>query len=190
MSRMAIPRDPHDDLLLAFELAPVGLLVSRRRVVQSYNQAFCDMFGHAPEALAGKSLECLYPSHAEYTHIGDRALATMRDSGVYADERIMRKADGRLFWCHVSGRAIDRQDPFAASVWVFEDISSTRPVTTELTPRERQIARLLVTGKSSKQIAKDLNVGHRTVEEHRARLMRKFDVTSTVELMARLLGRH
>ncbi len=68
---------------------------------------------------------------------------------------------------------------------MFEDISSTRPVTTELTPREREVAQFLVAGKSSKQIAKDLKVGHRTVDAHRARLMLKFNAASTAELIAR-----
>lgn len=179
----------NDDLLLAFELAPVGLLVSRQRKVQSYNHAFCEMFGYASQALKGQSLELLYPSHVEYMHIGDRALQTMRDVGTYADERIMRKMDGQLFWCHVSGRAIDRGDPFAAAVWVFEDLSAARPVTAELTPREREIAQFLVTGQSSKQIAKGLKLSPRTVEAHRARLMRKFNVSTASELTARLLGR-
>jgi hypothetical protein len=51
----------------------------------------------------------------------------MRDSGRNADERIMRHRDGRLFWCHVAGRSLDRDDPFECAVWMFEDISPRRP---------------------------------------------------------------
>lgn len=178
-----------EDLLLAFDMAPVGLLVSRHRFVQSYNQAFSSMFGYAPEALAGRSLARLYPSAAEFEHIGDRAMAVMRDRTFYADERIMRRADGTLFWCHVGGRTIDREDPFATAVWVFEDISAQRPVTTALTVREREVAELLVQGKSSKEAAKLMGVSFRTIDAHRARLMRKFGVASSNELVARLLGR-
>lgn len=178
-----------DDLLLAFDMAPVGLLVSRNRLVQSCNQAFSKMFGYATEALAGESLARLYPSATEFEHIGDRALAVMRDKAHYSDERIMRRIDGQLFWCHVSGQAIDRNDPFSAAVWVFEDISEKRPVTTELTGREREIAQFLVSGKSSKEIGRLLGISYRTVDAHRARLMRKFDVTSSNELVAKLVGR-
>lgn len=177
------------DLLLAFDMAPVGLLVSRRRVVQSYNLAFATMFRYAPAQLAGQSLACLYPSVEEFEHIGDRALVAMRDSATYSDERIMRRADGSLFWCHVLGKTTDRADPFAVAVWVFEDISADRPVTAELTTREREIAQFLVAGKSSKEIARLLGVGFRTVDAHRARLMRKFAVATSSELIARLLGR-
>lgn len=184
-----LPPVIQDDLLLAFDMAPVGLLVSRNRLVQSCNQAFSKMFGYATEALAGESLAHLYPSTTEFEHIGDRALAVMRDKARYSDERIMRRIDGQLFWCHVSGQAIDRNDPFSAAVWVFEDISEKRPVTTELTGREREIAQFLVSGKSSKEIGRLLGIGYRTVDAHRARLMRKFDVTSSNELVAKLVGR-
>ncbi len=183
-----VPSD--SDLLLAFEMAPVGLLVSRQRVVQSCNRAFSDMFGYALDALPGMSLECLYPSADEFLHIGERAFSSMRDTGVYSDDRIMRKFSSELFWCHVSGRATNQADPFASAVWVFEDISARRRVSAELTARERQIAQLLVTGMPNKQIARELHISHRTVEAHRARLLQKFNVASTSELIARLVGRH
>ena len=67
------PSPQDSDLRLAFDMAPVGLLVSRHRVVPSYNPAFSQMFGYAPEALVGRSLEQLYPSGSEYEHIGGRA---------------------------------------------------------------------------------------------------------------------
>ncbi|MBE0586859.1 MAG: PAS and helix-turn-helix domain-containing protein [Hydrogenophaga sp.] len=170
-------------------MAPVGLLVSHKRMVQSCNQAFSKMFGYLPEALAGKSLACLYPTATEFEHIGDRALVVMRDETLYSDERIMRRSNGQLFWCHVSGQTTDRADPFSVAVWMFEDISEKRPVTTELTAREREIAQFLVLGKSSKEIGKLLGIGYRTVEAHRARLMRKFGVDSSNELVAKLIGR-
>jgi two-component system response regulator FixJ len=52
-----------------------------------------------------------------------------------------------------------------------------------LTPKERQIAELVVAGKSSPKIAEDLEISVRTVENHRARLMEKLDVASAVELV-------
>lgn len=178
-----------DHQLLVFDLAPVGLLVAQHRQIRSYNQSFCDIFGYPPETLLGQSLAVLYPSASEFEDTGSRALALMRETANYADDRIMRKQDGTLFWCHVAGRTADRTDPFALSVWVFEDMSAERPVTTPLTARERQIARSLVSGKSSKQIAADLGISFRTVEAHRGRLFTKFDVSSTAELIARLVGR-
>ena len=177
-----------ETLELAFSLAPVGLCVSRDRFVETCNEAFAEMFGYEVHDLVGKPLAPLYPSLDEFRHVGNMGLPVMRDRGVYSDERIMRRRDGSLFWCHVAGRALDRSDPFACAVWMFEDISQRRPVTTSLTLREREIAQQLVTGATSKQIARTLGISPRTVEAHRGRLMKKFDAATQGELLARLLG--
>lgn len=52
-----------------------------------------------------------------------------------------------------------------------------------LTTKERQVAELVVAGKSSPKIAMDLNISVRTVENHRARLMEKLHVESIAELV-------
>uniref|UniRef100_UPI0035CA0A3D LuxR C-terminal-related transcriptional regulator n=1 Tax=uncultured Caballeronia sp. TaxID=1827198 RepID=UPI0035CA0A3D len=174
---------------LAFHMAPVGLLVARARVIVLCNQMCGDTFGYSPSDLTGRSLECLYPSIAEFHSLEERAARLMRETGVHSDDRIMRKFDASRFWCHVSGRAIDRDDPFAAAVWSFEDITSVRRVAEDITRREQEIAQLLVIGKSSKGIARDLRISYRTVQAHRARLMRKFNVSNTAELMGCLFGR-
>ena len=140
-------------LQLAFALAPVGLCVSRDRVVDLCNEAFARMFGYEVCELEGRPLAPLYPSLDEFAHVGNLGLPVMRETGFYSDERIMRRKDGTLFWCHVAGRAMDRSNPFGCAVWMFEDISTRRPVTATLTLREREIAQQLAAGRTSKQIA-------------------------------------
>lgn len=180
--------DTPSTLELAFHLAPVGLCVSRERKVESCNDAFARMFGYSVGELEGTSLARLYPSADEFAHIGNLGLPVMRSTGMYSDERIMRRKDGTLFWCHVSGQALDKSDPFARAVWMFEDISIRRPVRAKLTLREREIAQQLATGATSKQIGRKLGISPRTVEAHRARLMKKYGAASTAELVARLVG--
>jgi DNA-binding CsgD family transcriptional regulator len=99
----------------------------------------------------------------------------------------MKRANQELFWCHVSGRGLRKEDPHAAGIWTFEDLSSKRAVSAELTPREREIAALLVEGKTSKLIARQINLSPRTVEMHRAKLMRKFSAATSSELVHKLL---
>ena len=43
------------DYRLAFDLAPVGLALSRNRTVMDCNQRLCDMFGTTHERLVGQS---------------------------------------------------------------------------------------------------------------------------------------
>jgi PAS domain S-box-containing protein len=180
--------DTLEALRLAFELAPVGMCVTEERAVVLCNPAFAAMFGYEPAELAGQSLAPLYPSDDEYRHVGALGMPVMREQGTYGDERIMRRRDGTLFWCHVVGRAVDRSRPFARAVWMFEDISARRRVAGGLTPRERTVAQHLVTGATSKHIARVLGLSPRTVEAHRGRLMKKLGAANQGELVARLLG--
>lgn len=57
----------------------------------------------------------------------------------------------------------------------------------QLTGKEREIVGLVVAGKSSREISAELEISVRTVENHRARIMEKLDVHSTVALI-RLLS--
>ena len=51
-----------------------------------------------------------------------------------------------------------------------------------LSTREREIIQLIAEGKSTREIALDLNVSTKTVETHRRRVMEKLDVRSIAEL--------
>ena len=180
--------DTDQAMRLAFELSPVGMCVTENRIVVTCNEAFGRMFGYETGELLGQPLAPLYPSHDEYVLVGNLGHPVMKETGTYGDERVMKRRDGTLFWCHVVGRALDRADPFALAVWMFEDISAKRPLAAELTLREREIARQIMTGGTSKQIARILGISPRTVEAHRARLMRKLGAANQGELVARLVG--
>jgi len=51
-----------------------------------------------------------------------------------------------------------------------------------LTPREREMSRLLAQGKSAKAIGDELHLSPRTVETHRMNIMRKLEVKSVAQL--------
>ena len=176
------------DYRIAFDQAPVGLVLSRRRLMVDCNAEVLAMFDADREQLIGRSFEVLYPSTEEYERTGERIIASLDATGRYADERIMRRANGDLFWCHVSGRALDASDPHAAGIWAFEDLSSKRALKLDFTGREREIAALLIEGLTSKLIGKRLGISPRTVDVYRARLMRKTGAATTPELVHRLLS--
>jgi FixJ family two-component response regulator len=54
---------------------------------------------------------------------------------------------------------------------------------TTLTARERQIMKLVASDNSSKEIARELDISPRTVEHHRAHIMRKMSAASLNELI-------
>lgn len=175
---------------LAFELAPVGLALSRNRIMVDCNQHLCEMFGVDRTELIGKSFQILYPSTEEFERAGKRMEPILNRRGTYADERIMRRLGGQFanetFWCHVTGRALVPNAPHEAGIWCFEDISTLRPNRVDLTPREREVSAHLLQGLTSKQIGRALDISHRTVEIYRARLMKKFKAATTAELVHKL----
>eukprot|EP01031_Cornospumella_fuschlensis_P016827 gene16827-20572_t len=96
------------------------------------------MFGAGRAQLIGQSFQVLYPSADEYERLGAHMEPILNAKGHYADNRIMKRANGEVFWCHVSGRALNRDAPHESGIWSFEDLSSQRPVKAELTGRERE----------------------------------------------------
>jgi PAS domain S-box-containing protein len=182
---------PALDYRTAFDLAPIGLVLSRHRVITDCNRQLLEMFGAEREQLVGCSFEVLYPTHDEFERTGQRIVASLDRRGCYADDRVMKRIDGprrgELFWCHVSGRALDPAQPHAAGIWAFEDLSSRRALKLDLTAREREIAALLIEGLTSKLIGRRLAISPRTVDVYRARLMRKVGASTTPELVHKLL---
>ena len=176
------------DYRLAFDMAPVGLVLSRNRTMVDCNRHVCEMFGASREVLIGQSFQVLYPSADEYERLGAHMEPILNAKGHYADNRIMKRANGEVFWCHVSGRALNRENPHASGIWSFEDLSSQRAVKAELTGREREVAARLLEGLTSKEIGRTLEISHRTVEIYRARLMRKYNASTAADLVHKLLA--
>jgi PAS domain S-box-containing protein len=180
------------DYRTAFDFAPIGLVISRNRLMVACNQQLLDMFGAARDQLVGQSFEMLYPTPGEFERTGARIVASLDGGGFYADERVMKRLGGprcgELFWCHVSGRALDPGAPHAAGIWSFEDLSARRQLKADLTPREREIAALLIEGLTSKQIGRRLTISPRTVDVYRARLMKKYGAATTALLVHKLVS--
>ena len=175
------------DYRTAFELAPIGLVLSSQRLMTDANRQALAIFGATREQLVGQSFEMLYPTQDEYERTGQRIVARLDGHGWYADDRVMKRLGGKqageLFWCHVSGRALDPQDPHAAGIWTFEDLSQKRRIQSDLTPREREIAALLVEGLTSKLIGRHLGISPRTVEIYRAKVMGGMGAANLADLV-------
>lgn len=171
----------------AFEFAPVGLALLEHRVIKRCNLQFAETFGGSPAELCELPIAALYPSAEDYQRIGEILQLPEAQSGVYNDERIMRRTSGALFWCRVRGRSTSISQPFLTGVWSFADLSEERPVVS-LTPREREVAILTCRGLSAKEIGLKLDLSYRTVETDRARLLDKFGARKLPELVAKLSG--
>jgi len=88
-----------------------------------------------------------------------RAIESVHGGEPYFSEEIARAA---LYEFINSG---GRKEPFA-----------------QLTPREREVLVLIAERKSNKEIADQLNIGVRTIETHRERIMRRLNIHSVAGL--------
>ncbi len=171
---------------LSFEMAPIALCLTQARKVSACNTAFVALFGYSACALKDQSIAILYPSRQEFQRTGERGYPQMTDDGKYHDERLMRRQDEQLIWCRVLGCAVNKKDPAAAAIWSFEPITQSVPKV-RLSPRERELVTHLTQGLTSKQIARELQLSPRTVEDYRAKLLRKMGVRTTLQLLSKLV---
>lgn len=169
----------------AFDAAPIGIAVSHHRVLSTCNRLFAEMLGYERSELIGQSFRILYPSHAEFDRVRDIGLKTMALHGSYSDERMMQCKDGVPIWCRFRARSLTPKDPLAHLVMSFAQIRDQveGPL---LTKREREVLSWLSRGQTSKEIGRELGLSPRTIEDVRARLLRKFEVKNTSALLSRM----
>lgn len=162
---------------------PVPACVAAHRIIRACNAEFAGLFGHERAALSGMSFKMLYPDLEDFVAIGRRWRRGMGAGLVYSDERIMQHREGRRFWARMDGRSLGGDDPLALALYTCQPTG--RPVPSErLTPRQSQILTLVAAGRSSPEIGRELGLSPRTVEAHRARLMRAAGVANSAALIA------
>lgn len=170
---------------------PVAVIIARHRIILSANAQALAMFRSREEQLIGTSFAMLYPGQHDFetaaTHFGPLLSQHVN----FHDDRLMRRLDGTHFWVTVRGYSFNQSKPYELATWVFTEVDAQPhegvKEKVSLTSRERDVAALLVDGLTSKEVAKHLGISPRTVDIHRASLLRKYAVKSTPELIRRLI---
>ena len=120
-------------------------------------------------------------------------LLTRHDESQYVTGALRAGAKGYVLKSQVAAdliqaiRQVERGgvylSPNISAAIVDGYLSKTEPAADPLTSRERQVLQLVGEGKSNKDIAGLLGISAKTVESHRARLMRKLDLHETASLV-------
>jgi PAS domain S-box-containing protein len=170
---------------LAFEHAPAGIVLTEHRIIRACNAQFCALSGRAQDELIGRSFRVLYADDAEYDSIRDIGLSALAAGASYSDQRLLRRRDGGAVWCRFRAKTLTPDDPLARTILVYAAIADggTHP---GLTPRERDVVLLLSRGMTSKEIGRQLGLSSRSIEDVRARLLKKFEVHNAAQLLERL----
>jgi FixJ family two-component response regulator len=77
-------------------------------------------------------------------------------------------------------RALERAEQIFS---LQRELAAIRARVDRLTPREREVMALVVTGRLNKQVAGDLGIAEKTIKIHRARVMEKLEASSLVDLI-------
>lgn len=77
-----------------------------------------------------------------------------------------------------------------AAQYLINVSGAKHPVELELTPRESEVMKLIVNGKSNSAIARELSISLPTVKTHISKILKKFGVSSRAELIAKSHDSH
>lgn len=173
---------------LAFLHGPHATVLLKNRMIIGASLMVERVFGWKPAELQGQSMKVLYPAQTDFEIIGRRAYRALAQDDWYSDERFMRRKNGEIVWMEGSGRAVDRDNPTEWTIWSYRPLENAPArFPSLLTPAEKMVAHYLANGFSSKEIALALRRSPRTIEVHRANMMRKMGVRNSSELVRKLL---
>ncbi|WP_310384297.1 EAL domain-containing protein [Roseateles sp.] len=109
------------------ETAGVGIVFVKQRRILRCNQRFAEIFGQTrAEDMQGFASIDLYPDEAAFKLLGAEAYPVLASGQRFKTERLMKRRDGTLFWCSLTGRLINPADAFEGSIWIVDDISEQK----------------------------------------------------------------
>lgn len=111
----------------------------------------------------------------------DNLIRMARRAG--ADGYVLKSADRGLL-LHAIGQVLSTGEHFPEELQADADASMNGSGVEELTRREREIFKLVVKGLKNKEISEELCISVKTVEKHRANLMKKLGLHSVAELVS------
>ena len=175
---------------LAYDMAPLGICLTENRSIRTVNQTFAQMTGHVGQTLVGKSFRIFYDSDRAFTAVRDIGIARLAKGEDYSDERLIRHSSGRSLLVRFRARTLTPDNPLARLVMTFAPLPEVPEGHGDrhLTPRERTVVAGLTRGRTSKEMARGLGLSPRTIEDVRARLLKRFGARNAAELLARLSG--
>lgn len=115
-----------------FRASLVGIVLIRARKIVNVNERMGEIFGYSREELLGPIPPVLFSSRNAMRRFVRRYVRLMLESDIYQIEYRMRRKDGTIFPCSLSGKAIDPQCLAEGAVWVVEDISARKAAEQEL----------------------------------------------------------
>ena len=114
------------------ESATLGIAFAKDRVIIRANSRLDELFGFARGEQIGKPTRIWYPDDESHAAGGGEVLESLNRGETNHREQQLRRKTGELFWCHLSGRAVEPGDPSRGTVWILEDVTLRRQAEEEI----------------------------------------------------------
>lgn len=138
------------------------------------NKALADLLGYS-------SAEDCKARHYSVNHYVDLRQRQVLLERLHKEKKIrdfelqVRREDGKIIWVEVTAELHPEEGYIEGAM---KEITASKV----LTETEKKVLELIMEGKSSRQIARQLFRSVRTIEDHRAHIMHKLKVHNLVEL--------
>jgi PAS domain S-box-containing protein len=158
------------------------------------NKVGCEMLGCKKESIADLRIEDVHPTK-EADHLIERIERLASEKSSHAQSMPVKNYDGTVLFKEVTFIPLT----FADKKYILSVLRDASPEKTgqtrspgdlnhssknsHLTATEINVLKLIANGMSNKDIARLLSRSPRTIENHRAHLMKKLDVDNSIELV-------
>ena len=139
------------------------------------NQALVKLFGYDSK----EEFQATSNAMARYVNIDDRAILLeklKKDNRVEGFQVQVKRKNGEPVWVEATAEIFPEQGYLEGAM---QDITASKV----LTKAERKVLRLVFEGMGNQQVARTLGRSVRTIEDHRARCMKKLGVDNLAELI-------
>ncbi len=125
-------RETRRELETIFSASLVGILLIRNGRISNVNERVGEVFGYCKGEILGNKPRMFFADKRSYLHFLHTYARRLAVSDLDQIEYTLRKKDGTLIPCTLSGKAITPGDLSFGVVWVVQDISRQKTVEQEL----------------------------------------------------------
>jgi PAS domain S-box-containing protein len=119
--------DAVTELTAIFQNSLVGVVFLRGgRYIAKINQRMADILGYEAEEMAGQPMERFHLSKEYSEEFGQKYYGLLATSELIHVEQPLRRKDGSVVWCLLSGKALEPENLDRGVIWVADDISERK----------------------------------------------------------------
>ena len=129
-------RQANDEQGAIFESATMGIAFIKEWQIVRANHRLAELFGWELAEILGQSPRIWYP---DAVAMGEGPYEDIKRGEIHNSTQQLVRKDGSLFWCRLSGSAIDPHDLNRGTVWMFDDVTAERRAS-ELMRKAKELA--------------------------------------------------